>query len=123
MFSSFLCASLVALIASVVAVSATPSLTIKTLVPNVLVDELENLKVITTVTNTGDETLKLLNDPRGALSSFPEDTFSITDATGSRPSFNGVKVGQVWPPVEHVYSRFPSPPLGQVQPDIRCRPQ
>jgi len=53
---------------------------------------LENLKVTTTVTNTGDETLKLLNDPRGALSPFPENTFSITDPNGSSPSFNGAKV-------------------------------
>ena len=40
----------------------------------------------------GDETLKLLKDPRGALRPFPENTFSITDATSSRPSFNGAKV-------------------------------
>ena len=45
-----------------------------------------------TITNTGDETLKLLNDPRGVLDSFPENTFSITDPIGSSPSFVGAKV-------------------------------
>jgi len=84
MFSS-LHASLVALVASVVAISAAPGLTVKASIPNAKVDGLGNLKVTTTTTNTGDETLKLLNDPRGVLDTFPENNFSITDATGSRP--------------------------------------
>jgi len=50
------------------------------------------LKVTTTITNVGDETLKLLNGPRGALNSFPENSFTITNPTGSFPSFNGAKV-------------------------------
>ena len=82
MFSSSICASLVALIASAVIVSAAPGLTLKTSIPNVNVDGLESLKVITTVTNTGDETLKLLNDPRGVLESFPENSFTITAVDG-----------------------------------------
>ena len=92
MFSSSLCTSLVALIASVACVSAVPSLTLKSSTPNVDINGLENLKVTTTITNTGDGTLKLLNDPRGVLSSFPEDSFTITDPAGSGPSFNGAKV-------------------------------
>ena len=92
MFSSSLHASLVALVASAVAVFAAPGLTVKTSTSNVNVDGLENLKVTTTVINTGDETLKLLNDPRGVLNSFPENTFSITDGAGSRPLFKGAKV-------------------------------
>lgn len=60
-----------------------PSLTVKTSTSSVDVDRLEDLKVTTTITNTGDVTLKLLNDPRGALSSFPGKTFTVTDANGS----------------------------------------
>ena len=89
---SFLRASLAILVASAVTVSAAPGLTVKTSTPNIEVDGLENLKVITTITNSGDETLKLLNDPRGVLNTFPENSFSITHATSSRPSFNGAKV-------------------------------
>jgi hypothetical protein len=47
------------------------------------------------VTNTGDETLKILNDPRGPLSKIPTDTFVITDAAGSNPDFTGVRVKYV----------------------------
>ena len=92
MFFSSLRGSLVALLVSAVAVSAAPGLTVKVSTPNANVDGLENLKITTTVTNTGDKTLKLLNDPRGVLNTFPENTFIVTDATGSRPSFNGAKV-------------------------------
>ena len=52
----------------------------------------ENFKVVATVTNTGDEALKLLNDPRGPLSKMPADTFAITDASGKSPKFTGIKV-------------------------------
>ena len=92
MFSSSVCGSLVLLLVSAVTVSAAPGLTVKTSTPNPNVDGLGNLKVTTTVTNTGDKTLKLLNDPRGVLNTFPENTFIVTDTTGSRPSFNGAKV-------------------------------
>jgi len=92
MLSSSLCVSLVALTVSAVSVSAAPSLTLETSTPNVDVDGLENLKVTTTVTNTGDATLRLLNDPRGVLNTFPENSFTITDPAGSGPSFNGAKV-------------------------------
>ena len=92
MLFSPLHASLITLVTCALAVSATPSLTVKASVPNVQVDGLEYLKVTTTVTNTGDETLKLLNDPRGVLSPFPENTFNITNGTGSCPSFNGARV-------------------------------
>ncbi|KJA28634.1 hypothetical protein HYPSUDRAFT_128952 [Hypholoma sublateritium FD-334 SS-4] len=55
----------------------------------------ENLKITATITNTGTETLKVLNDPRGLLSKRPANKFSITDAKGARPSFTGVKVKYV----------------------------
>lgn len=59
------------------------------------VNGVDNLKIVTTLVNTGDKTLKILNDPRGPLSTLPTDTFSITDATGSRPAFTGVKAKYV----------------------------
>lgn len=55
----------------------------------------ENLKVVATITNTGDETLKILNDPRGPLSPLPANTFAITDANGASPNFTGIKVKYV----------------------------
>lgn len=98
MFSSSLRASLVAFVAYAIAVSAAPTvpaapgLTVKTSTSEVDVDGLKNLQVVVTVVNTGGETLKLLNDPRGVLDSFPTDSFTITDTAGSSPSFNGVSV-------------------------------
>jgi peptidyl-Lys metalloendopeptidase len=83
---------LVALILSAVAVSAAPGLSVKTLTPNVNVDGLENLKVTTTVVNTGDKPLKLLKDPRGVLNPFPENSFTVTGADGAHPLFTGAKV-------------------------------
>ena len=100
MFSSSLRASLVVLLASALVVSAAPavsdvpSVTVKTSTTNVNVDGLQNLKVTTTIVNTGGETLKLLKDPRGALNSFPENTFTITGPTGFQPSFNGARVNR-----------------------------
>ena len=82
-------------VSAVPAVIAAPSLTIKTSTPNVNVDGVRNLKVTATIVNTGGETLKLLNDPRGILDPFPEDTFGITGPSGSHPSFSGVTVNRV----------------------------
>ena len=59
------------------------------------VSSVEHLKIIATVTNTGEETLKVLNDPRGPLEDLPTDTFVITDATGAQPSFTGIKMKYV----------------------------
>ena len=98
MFSSSICAPLTALIAYVVAVSAapaissSPSLTVKTSTSNDNVGGPENLKVTATIVNAGGEALKLLNDPRGVLNPFPEDTFLIIDPSGSHPSFIGATV-------------------------------
>ncbi len=90
----FLRAALVALVVSAVSISADPGLTVHTSTANVEVDDgLDKLKVTATVINTGDETLKLLNNPRGILNAFPENSFTITNAAGSRPMFNGAKVG------------------------------
>ena len=50
----------------------------------------------TTVKNTGDENLKLLNDPSSSLSTMPADTFKITGGSSDVvPTFIGVKVKYV----------------------------
>ncbi|KAK7438480.1 hypothetical protein VKT23_018095 [Stygiomarasmius scandens] len=72
-------------------VSATQELTLK-LSGTELADGVDNLKVTAKLTNTGDETLRVLNDPRSVLSSHPTNTFSISDADGASPSFNGMRV-------------------------------
>ncbi|KDQ63151.1 hypothetical protein JAAARDRAFT_118985, partial [Jaapia argillacea MUCL 33604] len=59
------------------------------------VENIDNLKVVVTVVNIGDEALKLLTDPNGPLSTIPTDTFTITDATGNTPTFVGVKAKYV----------------------------
>lgn len=73
---------------------ATPALSMK-VSGEPTVDDVNNFAVTVNVTNTGDESLKLYKDPRGALSSFPENTFSISsiDADGDgHPDFVGARV-------------------------------
>ena len=98
MFLSSLRPPLVALVAHVAAVSSAPSvaprLTVKTSTPDLNIDGLENLNVTATVVNTGGVSLKLLNDPRGVLDPFPEDSFTFTNPSDSSPSFVGAKVNQ-----------------------------
>jgi peptidyl-Lys metalloendopeptidase len=94
MLSSFLHAFLVTLVtfAFAVAVSATPSLTVRTSTPNAKVNGIEQLEIIATVVNTDNKTLKLLNDPRGVLDPFPGNSFNIVNAAGSCPLFHGAVV-------------------------------
>ena len=95
MLSSSLRAFLIALVASAAAVYAAPVADIS-LGLHVSVELNLNGRpgplLTVTVDNRSGKTLKLLKDPRGVLDTFPEDSFAITDATGSRPSFNGAKV-------------------------------
>ena len=96
-------AAIVVLVASAIVANAAPSLAVMTSVPNAEVDGLQNLEVTVTVFNTGDQTLKLLNDPRGVLSSFPEHSFTITNGNGSHPLFSGARV--ITTPVAHEHVR------------------
>jgi peptidyl-Lys metalloendopeptidase len=82
---------LIAIAISALSVSAAPGLTVKVSAPQ-NVAGVDSLKVVTTVTNSGTETLKLVNDPNGPLSTFPANTFAITDAAGKSPKFTGAKV-------------------------------
>ena len=101
---SSLRAVLAVLVASTIAAGAAPSLTVKTSAPNIEVDGSQNLKVTVTIINTGDEALKLLNDPRGVLSSFSEDSFIVTNANGTHPSFGGASVNHPSSCPENVYA-------------------
>src|SRR6266436_5154655 len=59
------------------------------------VNGVQNLKVVVTITNTGDEALKLLNDPRGPLDTMPTDTFAIQNDAAEEPDFVGIQVKYV----------------------------
>jgi len=56
------------------------------------VDGVDKLKVVATITNTGSEVVKLLDDPRSLASRRPVNKFSILSSKGSRPSFTGIRV-------------------------------
>ncbi|KAK7037539.1 hypothetical protein VNI00_011031 [Paramarasmius palmivorus] len=90
-FSTSVRSALVGLCMSAIAASASRSLSLSVTGPQ-SVDGVDNLKVVASLQNTGDETLKILKDPRGVLSTLPTETFGITDVEGVTPSFTGVKV-------------------------------
>ncbi|KAG8705949.1 hypothetical protein FRC08_001354 [Ceratobasidium sp. 394] len=78
---------------SAVAVAAAPSLVLDVVGPASVVD-IHGLSVKVTLRNTGDETLKLLNDPRTVLSPAKTDAMRISSASGS-PGFTGIRVKYV----------------------------
>lgn len=81
----------ISLIASAVAVTAAPGLSLSIAAPD-SVDGVQNLKLVAKVTNTGTDTLKLLNDPRTVLNRSPTHTFTITNVNGTSPVFTGIMV-------------------------------
>lgn len=91
MFTTSLRSALIALAACAVAVSAAPGLSLTVGGP-AAVDGVSNLKVTATITNTGDETLKLLNNPNTILHKLPTDSFAISSESGAAPNFVGAKV-------------------------------
>ncbi|KAF8609943.1 deuterolysin M35 metalloprotease [Ceratobasidium sp. AG-I] len=76
--------------AAILGVSAAPGLTLDIVSPTA-VSDVENLSITTIVKNTGTETLKLLKDPRGVLSSAKTHTFNVANEKGS-PQFTGMFV-------------------------------
>ncbi|KAL0570398.1 hypothetical protein V5O48_011556 [Marasmius crinis-equi] len=91
MFSRSVRLAVTALALSALSVRAEPSLSLKLSGPP-SVDGVHNLKVVATLFNTGSDTIKLLNDPRGLLSKASADKFTISNGAGSAPSFTGIKV-------------------------------
>lgn len=59
------------------------------------VDGVQSVKVNAVVTNEGNEAVKLLNDPRSLLNNVPTESFSIVNANGQAPRFNGIRVKYV----------------------------
>lgn len=55
------------------------------------VDGVDNLLLTATVKNTGNETLKLLKDPRGVLSTARTHKFWVSGDNGT-PDFTGIAV-------------------------------
>ncbi|KAG6887842.1 hypothetical protein C0992_010491 [Termitomyces sp. T32_za158] len=94
MFPNVLHATLSAFVASAVAVSALSSLSVKVSGEPAVVG-IDQLVVKTTVTNTGDEIMTLLNHPESPLNRLPADTFTITNATGGTATFTGIKAKYV----------------------------
>jgi len=88
------------------------------------VESVEHLKVVATITNTGDEALKVLNDPSGALNDLPTDTFTIANAQGAQPSFTGVQVKYVLETAAtlEAYTVLAPGEAVQVEHDRRCHP-
>ncbi|KAF5320044.1 hypothetical protein D9758_018928 [Tetrapyrgos nigripes] len=86
MFSSTLRSTLIALCFSAV-ISAASELTLKVTGPEA-VTNVDNFKVTTLLTNSGDETLHLLNDPTSSLISSDANSFRITNSKGASPAFN-----------------------------------
>ncbi|KAK0201350.1 hypothetical protein DFS33DRAFT_1346499 [Desarmillaria ectypa] len=80
-----------ALLAFASVTSATKSLTISASAPTSLSD-VSNLEVVTTIVNSGDETVKLLNDPRTVLSSWATESFTVINSAGISADFTGVAV-------------------------------
>ncbi|KDQ08523.1 hypothetical protein BOTBODRAFT_191668 [Botryobasidium botryosum FD-172 SS1] len=73
-------------------IAAAPSLSITVSSPEVTVNGVDNLHVTTTIHNTCDETLKLLNDPHSILTpDWETDVFRIVKSEGGLgPDFRGV---------------------------------
>jgi peptidyl-Lys metalloendopeptidase len=80
-----------AFLVAATSVAAAPGLSLKISGPG-QVNGADHFSVVATIVNTGDETLKLFNDPRGTLSSFETNSFAITSASGATPKFVGAKV-------------------------------
>ncbi|KAF8682673.1 peptidyl-Lys metalloendopeptidase [Rhizoctonia solani] len=76
--------------AAFLGVSAGPGLSLSIITPD-SVSDVENLSVTAIVKNTGTETLKLLKDPRGVLSTAKTHTFNVANEKGS-PEFTGLFV-------------------------------
>lgn len=82
----------VALLAGTSAVFAAPSVSVSFAGEKVVTD-VDNFKVVAKVSNTGSETLTLLNDPNSLLTPhWSTKTFSIASAEGAVPEFKGVAV-------------------------------
>ncbi|KZV67399.1 deuterolysin M35 metalloprotease [Peniophora sp. CONT] len=82
--------SVASFILAAVSVSASPSLLLSVSAPTA-VEDVANLKVTTTVTNIGDESVTLLKTPESVLDPFETNTFQLKSESGAVPDFTGAK--------------------------------
>ncbi|EKM83973.1 hypothetical protein AGABI1DRAFT_110574 [Agaricus bisporus var. burnettii JB137-S8] len=85
---------LITLLSSAISAIASPSLTLEVTGPSRIYD-VDSLQVTAILTNSGNETVRILKDPRGILSEHPANKFSIFNTEGSQPSFDGIEVKYV----------------------------
>ncbi|KAL0575657.1 hypothetical protein V5O48_006313 [Marasmius crinis-equi] len=90
-FSSAVRSALVGLCLSAVSAAAAPGLSLSVSGSQALAKStgVENFKITTSLVNTGDESLKLLKDPRTVLSPLHTNSFVISNADGASPAFTG----------------------------------
>ncbi|KAF9554411.1 hypothetical protein CPC08DRAFT_727182 [Agrocybe pediades] len=69
--------------------AASPSVLLKIQGPDI-VNGVGNLRVVTTLTNTGDDISRLLDQPGTVLSKLPTHNYRITHESGAQPSFTTV---------------------------------
>ncbi|KAJ3548999.1 hypothetical protein NMY22_g1045 [Coprinellus aureogranulatus] len=87
-------ATALTLLLSAIAVIGGPSLSLE-VEGATSVENIENFKVNTIITNVGNQPVRILNDPYGTLSKLPTNTFTITNSEGVRGEFIGVKAKYV----------------------------
>lgn len=72
-------------------VTTLPSLSLRVSGPE-NIEGIENLKLVATITNTCNQTMKLLNVPGSPLSKAPAEIFWVRDVAGNKPLFTGIRV-------------------------------
>ncbi|PFH48679.1 hypothetical protein AMATHDRAFT_64907 [Amanita thiersii Skay4041] len=91
MLSSLLNSVLFAIVLSSATAYAAPSLSMQVTGPDAA-QKATDMKFVTTITNTGDEAVDLLNDPGSVLFDLPTNKFRVTGDSGAVPGFTGVVV-------------------------------
>ncbi|PFH48023.1 hypothetical protein AMATHDRAFT_197192 [Amanita thiersii Skay4041] len=91
MFSSLLNSVLFAIVLSSATTYAAPSLSMQVSGPDAA-QKATDMKFVTTITNTGDEAVDLLNEPGSVLFDLPTNQFRVTGDSGADPEFAGVVV-------------------------------
>ena len=87
-----------------------------------VVNAMEHLKVVATITNTGNETLKVLNDSRAPLNRVPTNTFVINDLKGVQLLFMGINLKFVPDTMANVgaYTTLTPDKSVAIERDCRC---
>ncbi|KAK1235662.1 hypothetical protein PQX77_001104 [Marasmius sp. AFHP31] len=89
-FSSAVFSALASLCLFAISVAAAPGLSLSVSGSKKLAG-VQDFKITTSLINTGNETLKLVKDPRTILSSLPTNCFTISNAEGASPVFTGAR--------------------------------